>query len=61
MVFEWVLILWLHAGAWTDKDSMALATQQFATKELCDTAGKNAVKMTNGTVKTGKYVCERVK
>lgn len=55
---NWVLILWLHAGAMSNSDSMALTTVPgFKDEATCKVAGEAAVKMTTATLKTGKFVC----
>lgn len=53
-----ILILWIHTGMMSDKDSMAITSvPNFASAEQCRAAGEAAIKMPNGTVKAGKYVC----
>lgn len=57
----WVLILFAHAGAMSDKDSMALATVPgFKTQAECQVAGEQAKKMANLTTKVVKYTCVEV-
>ena len=54
----WILILWIHAGAMSNADSMALTTVPgFKSEVSCNTAGQAATKMTQATVKAAKFVC----
>lgn len=52
-----VLILMIHVGAMGSGNSNALAVHEFSTKEKCELAGKEAVKLAHGTVKEIKYTC----
>ena len=54
----WILVLWIHAGALSNADSMALTTVTgFRSEAGCQNAGQVAAKMTQGTVKAAKFVC----
>lgn len=53
----YVLILMMHVGMMGSGNSNALTTAEFSSKETCETAGKEAVKMAEDTVKEIKYVC----
>ena len=54
----WILILFAHAGAMSDKDSMALASVEgFKTEQACVAAGNQATKMAAYTTKVIKYTC----
>ena len=56
---KWILILFAHAGPWSDKDSMALTTAIFNTEAACVAAGEQAKKMSNNTLKVVKYSCSK--
>ena len=54
----WILIVFAHAGAMSDKDSMALTNVSgFKTEAACIAAGKEAAKMASMTTKVIKYTC----
>jgi hypothetical protein len=54
----WVLVLWIHAGAMSNSDSMALTNVPgFKSEASCQNAGHAATAMTSGTVKAAKFVC----
>jgi hypothetical protein len=54
----WVLILFVHAGMFSDNVSMALTNVPgFATEAVCQTAGKQAEALTKRTTKEVKFVC----
>jgi hypothetical protein len=54
----WVLILFVHAGVLSDKDSMALTNVPgFVTEAVCQTAGKQAEALTKRTTKEVRFVC----
>jgi hypothetical protein len=57
----WVLILFAHAGPFSDKDSMALTNVTgFVTEQHCVSAGELNKKMASGTTKVIKYTCVQV-
>ena len=54
----WVLILFVHAGILSDKDSMALTNVPgFASETVCQAAGKQAEALVKRTIKEVKFVC----
>lgn len=53
----WILILFAHVGALSDKNSNALATQEFGNQAACVAAGNAAKKLVQGTVKEIEFVC----
>lgn len=55
----YILILMMHVGPIGDGNSNALTTAEFSSKESCETAGKQAVKMALGTVKNIEFVCAK--
>jgi len=57
----WTLILFAHAGALSNTDSMALAqVPGFRTQQECRAAGDDAKKMAQSTTKVMKYTCVEV-
>ncbi len=57
----WVLILFAHAGAMSNSDSMSLTNVPgFKTQAACQAAGEQAKKMQYGTTKVLKYTCVEV-
>ena len=57
----WTLILFAHAGAMSNKDSMALTqVPGFRTQQECRAAGDDAKKMATGTTKVMKFICVEV-
>lgn len=54
----WILILFVHAGMMSDKDSMALTNVPgFKTEATCQAAGKAAEALTKATTKATRFVC----
>lgn len=54
----WILILFVHAGAMSNADSMALTNVPgFKTQASCMAAGDAAKAIASGTVKAAKFVC----
>jgi hypothetical protein len=54
----WVLVLFLHAGMLSEKDSMALTTVPgFKTEASCLAAGKASEGLGKRTTKEVKFVC----
>ena len=59
---EWILVVFVHAGILSDKDSMALASVPgFSTAAECMTAGKESLKLTQATTKETRFVCVQQK
>jgi hypothetical protein len=55
---SWILVLFVHAGMLSDKDSMALTTVPgFKTEAACQAAGKASEALTKGTTKNTRFVC----
>lgn len=55
---SWILVLFVHAGMLSDKDSMALTTVPgFKTESACLAAGKASEALTKGTTKNTRFVC----
>lgn len=55
---SWVLVLFLHAGIMSDKDSMAATSVPgFKTEAACLAAGKQSEALAKRTTKEVKFVC----
>lgn len=55
---NWVLVLFLHAGMLSEKDSMALTTVPgFKSEAACLVAGKQSEALGKRTTKEVKFVC----
>jgi hypothetical protein len=55
---NWILILFVHAGMLSDKDSMAIAhVPGFKTEAACSAAGKQSEALTKRTTKEVRFVC----
>ena len=54
----WVLVLFLHAGVLSQKDSMAMTTVPgFKTEASCQAAGKASEDLSKRTTKEVRFVC----
>jgi hypothetical protein len=54
----WVLILFAYAGTWADSDSVSLTSiPNFATEQVCITAGNKSKELVKGTKKDLRFVC----
>ena len=57
-IMNWILILFVHAGMMSDKDSMAITNVPgFKTEAACMASGKQSEKLASGTTKVVKFVC----
>lgn len=57
----WTLILFAHAGALSNTDSMALTNVTgFRTQQECRAAGEESKRMASTTTKVIKYTCVEV-
>ena len=55
---EWILVVFVYAGAFAKGDSVALTTiPGFPTQVECQTAGRFIQPMDEGTSKNIKFVC----
>jgi hypothetical protein len=55
---EWVLILLFYVGPMGETDSLATThIVRFVSKDACVAAGKEAEKLTLGSVKVTRWVC----
>jgi hypothetical protein len=55
---NWILIIFVHAGALSNADSMAMTSiGGFQNQSACQAAGEQATKMATATTKAMKFVC----
>ena len=55
---NWILVIMIHAGIMSSKDSMALTNVSgFKTEAACQAAGKASVALGKGTTKDVVFVC----
>jgi hypothetical protein len=55
---NWILILFVHAGALSNADSMALTSVPgFRNEATCQTAGRASEALTKTTTKNTRWVC----
>ena len=54
---EWVLILYIYAGALAQGDSVALTHIPMSSEQACRTAGEAAGGLVKTTTKNVRYVC----
>ena len=55
---NWILILFVHAGALSNTDSMAITNiPGFTTEQACKDAGEKSRKLVIATTKDVRFVC----
>ena len=55
---SWILVLFVHAGVLSEKDSMAITNiPGFKTEAACNTAGRQSEALTKRTTKEVRFVC----
>lgn len=55
---SWILVLFVHAGMLSEKDSMALTNVPgFKSEASCQAAGRAAEALTKATTKATRFVC----
>lgn len=54
---EWVLVLYIYAGAFASGDSVALTTIPMQSQEACQSAGKASGSLVTGSAKVLRFVC----
>lgn len=57
---SWVLVILVHAGMLSPKDSMSLVQIPMQTQDLCEQEAKKVSQLTHKTVKEARWVCLRV-
>lgn len=56
---EYILIIIMHIGALDSKESNAITTAVFSSKENCEAAGNQASKLVRATAKKIEYICAK--
>lgn len=57
----WTLVIWIHVGMLSEKDSMALTTvPNFRSEAACQAAGAQSESLVKRTRKDYKFVCVKV-
>lgn len=55
---SWILVLFVHAGMLSEKDSMAITSVSgFKSESACQAAGKQSEALTKRTTKEVRFVC----
>lgn len=55
---SWILVLFVHAGMLSERDSMAITSVAgFKTEAACQTAGRQSEALTKRTTKEVRFVC----
>ena len=54
---DWVLVIYIYAGAMANGDSVALAIVPMATKELCVKAAEEASALSKNSAKITRTLC----
>lgn len=55
---SWILVIFVHAGMLSEKDSMALTTVSgFRSESTCQAAGKQSEALVKRTTKEVRFVC----
>jgi hypothetical protein len=58
MMIEWVLVIFVHSGAMSKTDSVALTSiPGFSSAAECQAAGKESKKLTDRTIKGADFAC----
>ena len=60
-MMDWVLIIYIYVGPWSQKDSVTVTPVPMATEQLCRQAAKDAEPLVKGTAKEIRTVCLRAK
>lgn len=61
-MMDWVLIIYIYAGAWAKTDSVAITSVPMATEQACRQAAKDAeLLVKQPTLKDMRTVCLRAK
>lgn len=54
---EWVLVIYIYAGAMAQGDSVTVTTTPMQTQEACETAGNQLGDLVTGTTKVARFIC----
>ena len=61
MLMTWTLILFIHAGPFSNHDSVALTNVTgFKTQQACNATGNASSNLTTNTMKLSKFLCVEV-
>jgi hypothetical protein len=58
---DWVMILYIYAGAMASGDSVALTHVPMSTEQACKAAGEASNGLVRSTTKNVRYVCVKNK
>lgn len=58
---DWMLVIYIYAGAMAEGDSVTLTSVPMATHELCETAGQQLDPLVSSSTKVVRYVCLKSK
>lgn len=56
---EWVLVIYIFVGSWSQNDSVAMTTVPMLSEPACRIAGDKLGSLVNGTTQEVRYVCLR--
>ena len=54
---EWVLVVYIYAGAWARGDSVAMTTVPMISEAACHVAGEKLSPLVERTAKEVRFVC----
>jgi hypothetical protein len=53
----WILLIFMHAGAFSHNDDVSITTARFVQQNACEAAGKAIEQLARPTVQAVKFVC----
>lgn len=53
----WILLIFMHAGAFSHNDDVSLTTARFYNQNACQAAGQEIARLSAPTVQATKFVC----
>lgn len=60
--YMWTLIIFIYAGMLSKGDNVSLSSVQgFESQQACMSAGNSSSALTDGTMKSGKFICVKMK
>jgi hypothetical protein len=54
---SWILLVFLHAGAFSHNDDVSITTARFYNQNACVAAGRDLSELAKGTVQDVKFTC----
>jgi hypothetical protein len=54
---EWILVVYIYAGAWAEGDSVTMTTVPMLSEPACRIAGDKLGPLVEGTAKEVRFVC----